>query len=57
MANPEYVEIVKQGKDSIDAWREAHPDERLDLGRADLSGANLSRAHLYLTEFQKGYCF
>jgi Pentapeptide repeats (8 copies) len=46
IANPEHVEIVKQGKEAIAAWREAHPSERLDLRRADLEGANLSCADL-----------
>lgn len=51
MANPEHLEIVRQGKEAIDAWRKAHSDERLDLIDADLSdknlvGANLLRANL-----------
>ncbi len=60
MANPEHVEIVKKGAKALAKWREAHPDEGLDLIRAelgneDLTGANLShanmaRAHLYGAE-------
>ena len=46
MANPEHVEIVKQGADAIREWRERNPYVRLDLRRADLSGAKLSPAKL-----------
>jgi len=60
MANPEHVEMVKQGREAIAAWRANHPNERLDLRGADLfaldlgldligaglSGADLSGAEL-----------
>jgi uncharacterized protein YjbI with pentapeptide repeats len=51
MANPEHVEILKQGVKEWNEWREAHPDVEpglsgADLSRADLSGADLSRADL-----------
>ena len=46
MPNPEHVEIVKQGKEAIDAWRRAHPNEFLDLMEADLLRANLWQANL-----------
>jgi uncharacterized protein YjbI with pentapeptide repeats len=51
MANPEHVEIVKQGADAIREWREKNADLRLDLRgadliRADLIEADLSRADL-----------
>lgn len=42
MANPVHVELVRRGKDSIDAWRRSHRDERLDLYKADLSSVDLS---------------
>jgi len=57
MANPEHIEIVKQGAEAIRQWREKNPDAPLDLIRAelrevnlseaDLDGANLSEAELY----------
>ena len=60
MANPEHVEIVKQGAEAINEWRKSRPDERLDLRDADLSGlalhsadfsnADLSRANLKNTD-------
>ncbi len=46
MANPEHVEIVKQGAKAIAAWREAHPGEWLELREVDLQGANLPSANL-----------
>src|SRR5262249_10328082 len=56
MANPEHVAVVKDGEVAIRAWREQHPDERLDLTKADfrrftllnvdLSGADLREAWL-----------
>jgi hypothetical protein len=57
MANPEHVALVRKGAKAIAKWRQAHPDERLDLsgadlsgadlGDPDLSGANLSQARLF----------
>ena len=46
MGNPEHVEIVKRGKDAIAAWRNEHPNERLDLSAADLHDADLREADL-----------
>lgn len=46
MANPEHVELVKQGVGTIWAWREKNPSIRLDLRDADLSDAKLTGANL-----------
>jgi uncharacterized protein YjbI with pentapeptide repeats len=46
MANPEHVELVKQGVEAIAAWRAAHPDGRLDLEKAELEGIQLCGANL-----------
>jgi TIR domain/Pentapeptide repeats (8 copies) len=46
MANPEHVEIVKQGAKAIAEWREKNPDTFLNLRGADLSRTNLSGAEL-----------
>jgi hypothetical protein len=52
MANPEHVEVVKQGAQAIRKWREHNSqDDELDLNGADLSeskliGADLERADL-----------
>jgi hypothetical protein len=46
MANPDHVAVVKEGAAAIQAWREQHPDESLDLHQADLQGAPLRGAKL-----------
>jgi len=51
MANPEHLEILKQGVKAWNEWRRENPDvvpdlARADLRRADLPGANLSGAKL-----------
>jgi len=60
MANKEHLEVLIQGTDVWNAWREQHPELQPDLSeppairrnftittiRADLSGANLSFANL-----------
>ena len=46
MANPEHVEIVKKGREAIDAWQAQHPKVRLDLSGANLRAAALSGPHL-----------
>ena len=46
MANPEHVEIVRQGAAAIDQWRPQNPGAYLDLSEADLRGANLRGANL-----------
>jgi hypothetical protein len=66
MANPEHLQILKQGVEVWNQWREQHKDIRPDLtgaalhsahlSKADftsaaLSGAALSRAHLSSADF------
>ena len=46
MANPEHVEIVKQGAKAIEEWRESNPKVRLDLVEADLRDLELRLANL-----------
>jgi uncharacterized protein YjbI with pentapeptide repeats len=46
MANPEHLEILKQGIDVWNAWRAREPLIRPDLSAASLSEANLSGANL-----------
>jgi hypothetical protein len=43
--DPEHVEIVKQGREAIAAWRRAHPAERFDLNGANLGRADLTEAN------------
>ena len=44
MADPEHVNVVKQGPNAFEAWRERNLNKRLDLIGADLSRADLSDA-------------
>ena len=46
MANPEHLEILKQGVDAWNQWREKHREIMPNLTRAHLSGANLREADL-----------
>ena len=46
MANPEHVEIARQGREAIARWRRDNPGGRLDLSWADLSKTDLSQANL-----------
>jgi uncharacterized protein YjbI with pentapeptide repeats len=46
MANKEHVEILKQGAEAWNSWREKHPEVRPDLGQEKLINADLSRANL-----------
>ena len=46
MANPEHVEIVKQGVAAVAAWRNSNPFARLDLIRVNLSDLDLSEMDL-----------
>lgn len=46
MANPEHVEIIKQGVEVWNKWREDNPDVIPDLEEAELQGAELQGAKL-----------
>jgi uncharacterized protein YjbI with pentapeptide repeats len=46
VANEKQLEIIKQGVDVWNKWREIHPDSKVNLSGADLSDANLQRANL-----------
>ncbi len=46
MANPEHVEILKQGVEVWNKWREEHPYIDPDLRNVDLTDADLSSADL-----------
>src|SRR5271157_2461813 len=53
MANPEHLEILKQGVEQWNRWRKEHPNVAPDLAGANLSKANLSGAILGLTDFRE----
>jgi hypothetical protein len=46
MANPEHVEVVKQGAEAIRKWRETNPHVDLDLRGAKLNKVYLENANL-----------
>jgi len=46
MANQEHLDILKQGVEAWNQWREEHPEIRPDLSYADLSGATLGGVNL-----------
>jgi hypothetical protein len=46
MANKEHLDVLKQGIDAWNTWRNQHSELRPDLSEADLSGANLRKANL-----------
>lgn len=46
MANPEHVEIVKQGAEAVERWRAENPDTCLDLSGAELSLAEYHESFL-----------
>jgi TIR domain/Pentapeptide repeats (8 copies) len=41
MANPEHLDVLRQGVDHWNRWREQHRDIRPDLSQAEFSGASL----------------
>ena len=46
MANPEHVELVRQGAKAVNRFTAEHPEVTIDLSRADLSGLDLSHCRL-----------
>jgi uncharacterized protein YjbI with pentapeptide repeats len=51
MANPEHLEILRQGVDAWNHWRDESPETRPDLSGVDLATADLFDAHLNGTDF------
>jgi uncharacterized protein YjbI with pentapeptide repeats len=46
MANPEHLDILKQGVEVWNKWREEHSELCVDLSEADLTGVFLYKANL-----------
>jgi uncharacterized protein YjbI with pentapeptide repeats len=46
MANPEHLELLKQGTKAVAAWRKERSDVWLDLSEAELRGADLAQTDL-----------
>src|ERR1035441_9404312 len=53
MANPEHLEILKQGVEQWNEWRKEHPDAGPDLSEADLREADLFNADLTVTDLNR----
>lgn len=53
MANPEHLEILNQGVEAWNKWREENPDIVPDLRGADLSASNLEHINLNGTLLNK----
>jgi hypothetical protein len=49
MANPEHLQILEQGVEAWNAWREQHKDIRPDLSEAIISMMNLARINFVET--------
>lgn len=47
MANEKHLTLLRQGVETWNKWRETNREIKPDLSKADLYGANLSRAYLY----------
>jgi uncharacterized protein YjbI with pentapeptide repeats len=60
MANPEHLDILKQGVETWNEWRAQHPDIEPDLSRARLNherlfDANLRNANLGFTQLEHAF--
>jgi uncharacterized protein YjbI with pentapeptide repeats len=54
MANPEQLEVLRQGVEAWNKWRLEHRSIfQPDLSKADLSSANLSEANLHLADLSE----
>ena len=46
MADPKQLDLIRQGVETWNRWRESHPHEKVDLTGADLFGADLTKTNL-----------
>jgi uncharacterized protein YjbI with pentapeptide repeats len=46
MANPEHLEVIRQGVEQWNRWRKSRSETRPDLAGGDLQGLNLREANL-----------
>lgn len=57
MANQEHLDILKQGIDVWNKWREAHPEIQPDLREADLFGSHLTGADFRQADLKEAILF
>lgn len=55
MADPEHVELARQGTEVLNAWVAENPDVCLDLSGADLEGVDLTGAILRGANLQAAF--
>jgi uncharacterized protein YjbI with pentapeptide repeats len=55
MANQTQLDLLKAGVEGWNAWREANPGVKVDLGDANLSHANLDGADLSWADLSWAY--
>jgi uncharacterized protein YjbI with pentapeptide repeats len=53
MANPEHIEILKNGTSAWNQWRKEHPEIWPDLAEANLSGKNMESMLLTKTKLER----
>jgi hypothetical protein len=53
MANPEHLQILQQGVEAWNAWRNQNSDVIPNLAQADLTGPALIMTYPRATEYQK----
>ena len=58
MANDRHMGLVQQGREAFNAYRENHPEEKIDLSEADLRGMclkeiNFTSANLTKTDLRQ----
>jgi hypothetical protein len=53
MANPEHLNLLKQGVKEWNEWRDSHPNIKPDLSKADLSWVDLRVADLSRANFSR----
>jgi len=57
MANQEHLQILEQGIEAWNQWRQEHPDVEPNLSQADLSEIDLSGADLHAAELSQAKLF
>jgi uncharacterized protein YjbI with pentapeptide repeats len=55
VANPEHLALLKNGVEAWNRWREHHATVAIDLTNADLSGMRLDRADLSLANLSRAH--
>jgi len=57
MANADQLDKLRQGVDAWNAWRQLHPEVRIDLSKAQLEGADLRGVNLSGADLSRAFLF